>query len=430
MDAVYDVIVAGGGWGGTMAAVSAARAGAKTLLIESREALGGTATLGSMCEIDGAYTKDGRCVMPEAAMEIIRFGIARGDIRDDGWVPMTSNPGFGAHRIRFNPEQLKLTLDRFVREAGADVLFMAPVRRVEEDAEGVTVTVSTPYKELAFRTKTLVDATGNSEAFYLLDPGCTVKTPAEKVQSATMCYRLGGVDMERYAKNINRETLSAVIEKGVKEGALSFKILASCPLPGMNEVSFNTTRAVEVDIEDPMSFTRGIAETREQIERALPFLKQNLAGLENAYLAAVASSLGIRDRRRIAGVKVLSGEDILKANPCGDAVAFGCYPVDVHREGEGHAVQFTNIGGNGIYSIPFSSMITEGHAHLIAGCKAISSDDTAFAAHRVISTVSGIGYAAGLAAAKSNGADVRNPDIASLKETLRAQYPECTELIV
>ena len=64
MERNFDVVVVGGGWGGVVAAVAAARQGAKVLILEKGICFGGTATCSQVCEIDGGYTKDGRCVLP------------------------------------------------------------------------------------------------------------------------------------------------------------------------------------------------------------------------------------------------------------------------------------------------------------------------------------------------------------------------------
>ena len=64
----YDVIVAGGGPGGIPAAVAAARAGVKTLLLERYGYLGGMATAGLIAVIlgtraSGAPSASRRCSM-------------------------------------------------------------------------------------------------------------------------------------------------------------------------------------------------------------------------------------------------------------------------------------------------------------------------------------------------------------------------------
>ena len=51
----YDVVIVGGGAGGTSAAIQSARNGAKTLLIEETNWLGGMLTSAGVSAIDGNY---------------------------------------------------------------------------------------------------------------------------------------------------------------------------------------------------------------------------------------------------------------------------------------------------------------------------------------------------------------------------------------
>ena len=236
MERNFDVVVVGGGWGGVVAAVAAARQGAKVLILEKGICFGGTATCSQVCEIDGGYTKDGRCVLPRIGKEIIQRLIDRGAARRDGYIPMSSDPDHGCDRIRFNPEELKLVMDNVVLEAGVTVLFNTAPQEIKQIGGGVEIAIGAPYNRISVIGKVLIDATGNSEAVYLLDPEATEKTDRNDLQGVTMIYRLGNVDMERYMSNINTEKLTQVIEKGIAKGELSVRILATCPLPGMNEV--------------------------------------------------------------------------------------------------------------------------------------------------------------------------------------------------
>lgn len=427
MERNFDVVVVGGGWGGVVAAVAAARQGAKTLILEKDICFGGTATCSQVCEIDGSYTRDGRCVLPAIGKEIIQLAIDRGAARRDGYIPMSSDPDHGCDRIRFNPEEMKLIMDQVVQQAGVTVLFHAAPQEIKQVSGGVEIAFGAPYNRISVIGKVLVDATGNSEAVYLLDPEATEKTDRNTLQGVTMIYRLGNVDMERYMTNITPEKLTQIMEKGLAEGRMSVRILASCPLPGMNEVSFSVTRAAGVDVEDPESFTRGVLETRTQIQKSLPFLKENMAGLERAHLSSIATTLGVRERRRIVGMKELKGDSLVAAQVVEDAVAFGCYPVDIHRATKEKAVQFTKIEGDGIYSIPYSCMVSSKYPNVIAGCKAIYSDVVAFAAHRTMPSVMGIGNAAGVAAAIAarEGTDLRMLDPSRIQNIIRSDYPDC-----
>ena len=112
-------------------------------------------------------------------------------------------------------------------------------------------------------------------------------------------------------------------------------------------------------------------------------------------------------------------------------MAIGCYPVDIHRVSGQYAVQFTNIRNGGIYSIPYRSLISPKYGNVIVGCKAIYSDDTAFAAFRTMPSVMSIGNAAGIAAAEAATAniDLRAMDVRNIQAHLiEKDYPETADL--
>lgn len=431
MEKLYDVIVVGGGMGGVNAAISAVRNGARTLLLEKTTCLGGTATSGQVCEIDGGYKGD-ICVLPSIGREIISRLVAREAAKLYGYVPMSSNPNTGCDRIRFNPEEMKMVLEEMALEAGVNLLYTAACQAVEQTPERhIRIKLANLYQETVVEGKILVDATGNSEALYLMDQSITCKTPENKLQGVTMIYRLGNVDKEKFMENLQPEILAKIIQKGLDEKALQIRILATCPLPGMKEVSISTTRATNVDFENIESMTRGIVETHAQIRKSLAFLKKNMQGLEHCYLANVAAALGVRDRRKLIGLYELTGEEVYEAVPFDDTVAIGCYPVDIHRASGKYAVQFTDIRNGGIYSIPYRCLLSGKYGNVITGCKAICSDDTAFAAFRTMPSVMSIGNAAGLAAALAvrEQEDLRSLDVKKIQAILKqVDYPETAAL--
>jgi len=239
------------------------------------------------------------------------------------------------------------------------------------------------------------------------------------------------VNMDAYLDGQTPQSIRELIDRGMEEGALKYRILATAPIPGSDEIVVNITRCADVDFESVEDMTRAILETRTQIRKALPFLRANMPGLRHACLTSLAASIGIRDRRQLDALYRLNGSDLIQCVRFPDSIAIGCYPIDIHREEGGRAVQFVEIRDGGIYSIPFRSMVSKKYPNVLAGCRGICSDDAAFAAFRTMPTVMGIGHAAGLAAAMAarSGADLRAMELAPLRRHLAGQdYPDCAEL--
>ena len=301
---------------------------------------------------------------------------------------------------------------------------------VAQDNFGVCVTAGNLYESIDITGKVLIDATGNSEAIYQLSPQATEKTPKEQQQGVTMMFALSNVDMPRFLENLDRDKLAEIIRRGIEAKAFPYRIFTVCPLPGTQSISVNMTRVPDVDVESIEDMSAALMEARSQIQCAVPYICKNVRGCEKAYLSSIASSLGVRERRKIVGQQLLKGEDLVQCTSFSDAVALGSYPVDIHRSDSSHAVQFVSIGGSGIYEIPFHCMVTKQFGNVLAGGKNVYADDMAFGAMRTMPTVMGIGNAAGLAAAVAarGNHDLRTMSIEPVQETLRkVDYPDSAE---
>lgn len=146
----YDVIVVGGGFAGTAAAVSAAREGAKVLLLEKSGFLGGAAGncyinpfMGYTTKIDGKTTLLSDGIFTEILDRLEKKG------------------GLMPNRVTFSEEVLKLVFDEMTEESGVDVLFHAYLLRAERDCDRIkSVTIMGKGGEMTFEADYFIDATG------------------------------------------------------------------------------------------------------------------------------------------------------------------------------------------------------------------------------------------------------------------------------
>lgn len=140
----YDVLVVGGGPSGIAAAVSAARQGAKTALIERYGIVGGMMTSGYVNPILGAVAPG---TLYDEIMDVL------------GATSMKTRNG---HEKSVDSEQAKYLLLRFVSDAGVDVFLQTPVVEVVKDGakvKGIVVGTQDGLKELA--ADVVIDATGD-----------------------------------------------------------------------------------------------------------------------------------------------------------------------------------------------------------------------------------------------------------------------------
>ena len=111
----YDVVVAGGGTGGTAAAIEAARGGARTLVVEEGTWLGGVLTSAGVSAVDGNYRLRGGIFGEFADSLAARYGGY--DALRSGWV---SN-------ILFNPRVGAGIFSGIAEESGVEVKFETTV---------------------------------------------------------------------------------------------------------------------------------------------------------------------------------------------------------------------------------------------------------------------------------------------------------------
>lgn len=394
-----DVLVVGGGMAGITAAVAAAREGFKVVLVEKEGSLGGTATTSMLGEMN-AFTNNQQKLYGGVTEEIVTNMIQRGFAQLRYRVPMTGNPAIVVDRVGYDPEQCKIYLDDLLANEKVSFLLHSTFSNLEQIEDGnYSVLITNRYEHISITCAVIIDATGNAEIVFKAGKGNhTLKPSGSEAQAASLIFRMGGLDIDLY-KTLTIAELRKVILTGYEQGFLPAKYCAINLVTGTKDAIINMTRISSIDHESMLDMTKAEVDGRKQIQHALTYLKRSLPGFENSYLTAIAPMIGIRDARKIRGLYTLTQKDILAGTKFTDAVAIGCYPVDIH--GKTQAVEFTPIGGDGVYTIPYKCLLPVDLDGIIVAGKCISVDEGAFAAIRTMPTVMSIGEAAGIAAALS-----------------------------
>lgn len=163
-------------------------------------------------------------------------------------------------------------------------------------------------------------------------------------------------------------------------------------------------------------------EGRKQCRELELFVRKYIPGFEHAVVESTGPSIGVRGSRQIKGVYTLTAEDLLEQRMFEDTIAHSGYPIDIHSpDGEGTKHQKLEWGG--MYSIPYSCMITDSVQNLIVIGRCISATFEAQAAMRTTPTTGAIGHAGGVAAAVAakNGIRVQDVNIKEVQSVLKAQ---------
>ena len=416
----FDLVVVGGGTAGAISAIAAAREGLRVAVLEQGTCLGGMAVNSGLTEMNAAGFQ-GTPLYCGIEREIFDRMISGGHAAYHFAVPMSSNKEVKIDRLRYDPEMLKLLLEDMAVEAGVTLFYETRLEAAQERDDRCVVTARGHYQTLELKSQYLIDSTGNADLVQVLG-GETIQTREDSRMISTLMFRISNVDLEALNAFIHGGCLSQIIQKGRQAGVLKGGILAFTPIPGTRDVSLNVTRA-KFDHEDVVDTTRGIVEMRRQIEPIFRFVKQEVPGMEQAYISSIASAMGVRDARRIYGAYTLTIDDLEQMTCFEDRVACGGYPMDFH-DPVTNSVIWKMLPG--VYYIPYRSLLPKGLHRTLAAGKCLSADQKAFGAIRVMPIMMNVGESSGYAVALAlrGGKLLDELDTASLRACLCEKYGE------
>jgi hypothetical protein len=171
------------------------------------------------------------------------------------------------------------------------------------------------------------------------------------------------------------------------------------------EWSFNATRVLDADGTDAASLSRAEVEGRLQVYELMErFLRPRVPGFEQSFVAWTAAKIGVRETRRIVGEYVLTEEDIWNFRKFPDVINCGSCPIDIHLPGtNGKDTDFPDqhFYGGKYWTIPYRSLLPVKVDNLLVAGRCLSATHEALSAVRCIANTTGMGEAAGTAAALS-----------------------------
>lgn len=462
MDSVYfthyDVIVAGGGVSGAAAAISAARSGAKTLVLEQTGYLGGTLTscgVGPMMTFFAGEKQVISGIMQEIVDRMTQRGYSLGHIRD--------TTRYVSYVTPFDAEGLKLVLDEMISESGCEVLFHTFIGGVEKTADHITgLTICNKDGLHTVTADICIDATGDGDIMAWAGEACFKGRRSDgAAQPLTMKMKFCNVEtgaLKDYIKShpddfprlrnnldlVNTDeplTLAgfdSVFRKAKERGEVSVPrediLMFETCRPG--EFIINTTRILGCDATDAVSLSRAEREGRRQCSELARFFKSHVPGFADAVLEFTGPSVGIRGSRQLDGSYLLSSQDILEARRFPAVIAHSGYPIDIHSpDGEGTKTHYIGEhGGRTYYDIPYEIMVPKAMKNLLVTGRCVSASFEAQASVRLTPSAGAMGQAAGIAAAMAaeKKCGVADIDVATLQKALKEQgaYLETDETTI
>jgi hypothetical protein len=410
-----DVIVAGGGPSGLIAATAAGRLGVKTLVIEREGFLGGMATAALVNSFFGFFVGNHKVVsgLPEEFIEKIKAsGGSRGF--QEYVLGETSASPLPVNGFPFNPEITKIVADELVLESGSRILFHTQVVDVEMAGSRVVAVVTEGISgRRVFRAKTFIDATG--DAAVAKKAGAEVTGEEEDLKKARMpsalVFRLTDIDLPRF-RALSREEKRRIALEGLRRGELFWQSLAFFPSPDTNDAYCLMGKITGLDLLDDEDLSNAERMGRQQVMPIIHFLRREIPGFEHCKLAGIAARAGVRETRRIVGLYTLTEQDIYESRVFEDAMALGAGYIDLHdHAGPGILLK----GQDYPTGIPMRCLLPVSVQGLIVTGRAISSTRLANSAIRQMGTGMALGQASGTLAAVAVKKGIF-PSVVSVKE--------------
>ncbi len=343
-----DVLVVGGGPAGIGAGIAAARAGARTALVERYGFLGGNATAGLVGPFMTSFSGDGEEQLIRGAFdELVRRMAAMGGAIHPSVVRKGSSySGFIVaghdHVTPFDPEAVKVVAAEMMQEAGVRLFlhsfFVDPIM---DGGRIAGVIVANKSGLQALKARTVVDCSADADvAFRAGVPMRQGRASDGLTQPMTMFFRIANVDNERVHAYVaahleDRRPFAGIVKATRERGEF--------PIPregiGMYETPqkgvwrINTTRLQRLDGTRVEDLTRAEIEGRNQVMFLMDFFHKHCPGLENVVLLDTATQIGVRETRRIEGEYTLTEEDLVQGTEFPDVIALCSYPIDIQCHG-------------------------------------------------------------------------------------------------
>lgn len=394
----FDVVVAGAGSAGVAAAVSCAREGLKTLLVERDGSPGGNVAGALVHSICGLYLISPDAIPRPAnggfAMEFTdrlrELGAATGPVRMDRLDVLLQEPAAFSELcldICRREKNLELACNTDLLEVGGSDSHIDWVR---------TSTQAEPVFASAF-----IDATGDAHLAFLAGATCET-TPGGILQRPAYIFSIIDVAANATDDNSGLE-FSRKVVSGIRHGDLDPRLAAAVMRPSVVPGKVRVT--IDLDAEgDHYSPLNPECLTRLQIlGKKLAFelenyLRTSLAGFEKCRIATLPARIGVRESRRVLGRYQLTGADIVCGAEFRDAVCRSAWPIELRENAGDPRMRYPSE--NRACDVPLRALLSAEIDNLLMAGRCISSTHEAQAALRVIGTCMAVGQASGLAAAQ------------------------------
>lgn len=342
-----DVLVVGGGTAGTIAAIQAARAGARTVLVERGSQLGGTTTTGGV-SFPGLFDAWGKQIIAGIGWELVKQAVEL----DNGSLPdFTKVPRHHwQNQVHVNQFVYALVAEEACLNAGVAIAYYEFPLSASASRGGWRVESVGPGTRRVVTCRQIIDCTGGASVVGMLN---LPRLREKETQPGSLLYKLGGVDP------VGRQQLDRLYVHGA-------------------------------DSSTSATLTKANMDGRKTL------LKKLRAQKNKSRLLHMQPETAHRESYRILGETVITVDDYTSGRLFEDAVCYAFYPVDLHTRS---GVRPKPLAKGTVPTLALSALVPKGSRNIIVAGRCVSSDRLANSGLRVQASCMAMGQAAGAAAA-------------------------------
>ena len=435
-----DVCVAGGGTSGCMAAIAAARNGAKVVMIEKLPVPGGTLTNGGI-GVSSYYNqcddpKDAKRIVGGLAYEMIDKLVETGGATSFSMTP--DNPQRNAYRVVADHEPYKGLIAQMLMDAGVEVLLSSMIGDVIMEGDKIQyLVVQRRDGRIAYRAKIYIDASGDADVARKAGVPAIDMTHGKECATG-MVFGIGGIDWDRVLEEnkgvFHCITSNEMNDKGVMNKNYVFALGYAPQKYGMmkslegikiltmqvnhpGEATYvNLSRGEIIDGTNPEELSGAELRVRARLKNIVEDFKKYVPGFENAYLSWASVQLGVRISYIVKCDYSISQDDIHNARRFDDEIGlYGFHDLAV-KDGDNIPIQ-----GDGFYGFPYRMLLPVGCDNLLVAGRSVTEEYEAHMSTRNTVGCMIMGEAAGTAAAlcARDNKMTRELDYACLADALK-----------
>jgi hypothetical protein len=438
-----DVVVVGGGPGGIGSAIAAARAGARTVLLERYGHLGGMASGGLINIFPNLSDISGKQHLFGLNQEIVDRMEARGaafypsrehwgtterEVVDYyarasmQWFYIRKDPNIDyQERVLYtavvDPEVLKDELNDMVTEAGVDLLLHSWGTRPIVDGDTVKgVFFESKSGRQAILAQVVIDSTGDGDMF--VGAGAEYDDELDNdIRTAWLAFTfwIANVNIPQVEefKRSQPAKYAELMEELIRRGG--YQHYFNGILKNQEGVLWYHTFQIQPeasDAQDVEELTRVDIRGRKRALITYEFMRKYMPGCEKSFIMQTAPQLGTQGGRRVVGEYVLSPKDMESDEVFQDTIVV----LANNDNGEISANHPT-------ICIPYRCLVPKKVNGLLVACRAFSSTNSVNQFFNIIPPCIAYGQAAGTAAALAvrDGIQPRNVNYQELQASLVQQ---------